>query len=108
MIHSYFLYLYQCCLFAIINPSLSGKVGRLSTVESMIETSMIAKWERDNELPSLLGDLNRRTTHNLRANIRSKNFPKLFSLLFFFKSFITILGKGIMKHKPTNKYKNKK
>lgn len=53
---------YQCCPFAVINPSLGSKVGWLSTVESMVETSMIAKGERDNELSSFLSDLERKTT----------------------------------------------
>lgn len=57
-------FVYQCCLFAIINPPLSGKVGGLSTVEAMVKTSMISKWERHDELPSLLSDLNNKTTHN--------------------------------------------
>lgn len=54
---------YQSCLFAIINPSLSGKVGRLSTVEAVVEASMITKGEGHDELPSLLSDLNTKRHH---------------------------------------------
>lgn len=54
--------MYQCCLFAVINPPLGGKVGGLSTVEAVVKTSMIAKWEGHNELASLLSDLNNTTT----------------------------------------------
>lgn len=48
---------YQNCLLAILNPSLSCKVGGLCTVESMVETSMIGVWESHHELTSLLSNL---------------------------------------------------
>lgn len=57
---------YQCGLFAIIDPSLSGKIGWLSTVESMVETSVIAKWERDNELARLLRHLDTSNNHGVQ------------------------------------------
>lgn len=50
--------MYQCCLFAVINPSLGGKVGGLGTVEAMVKACMIAKREGHNELLGLLSDLN--------------------------------------------------
>jgi len=48
---------YQGCLFAVINPPLRGKVGRLGTVEPMIETGMVSKGEGHNKLPDLLSNL---------------------------------------------------
>lgn len=48
---------YQCGLFAVIDPPLSGKVSWLGTVEAMVEPSVIAEWECDNELACLLSHL---------------------------------------------------
>lgn len=48
---------YQNCLLAILNPSLSGKIGGFCTVETVVETGMICIGERDHELPSLLSNL---------------------------------------------------
>lgn len=50
---------YQRGLFAVINPSLSGKIGGLSTVESMVEAGVIAEWEGDDELAGFLRHLDR-------------------------------------------------
>lgn len=52
--------MYQRCLFAVIDPSLSGKIRWLGAVEAVVETSVITKRERHDELPGLLSDL--RTT----------------------------------------------
>lgn len=61
------VFMYQCRLFSVIDPSLGGEVGRLSTVESMVETGVVAKRECHNELPGLLGDLNTEETHNNKS-----------------------------------------
>lgn len=42
--------------FAILNPSFRCKVRALSTVEAMIETSMISIWKCDHDLAGLLCD----------------------------------------------------
>lgn len=48
---------YQRGLFAVIDPSLSGKIGGLSTVESMVEAGVIAEGEGDDELAGFLRHL---------------------------------------------------
>lgn len=53
--------------FAIVNPAQCGKVGGLSTVEAVVEPSMVAVWECDHELPCFLCDLN--STHKMKVNI---------------------------------------
>ena len=45
------------------HPPWTGKVGRLGTVESMVESSMIAVWESDDDLTTFL--------HHLLTEIRS-------------------------------------
>ena len=58
-----FMFLSECYLcghFAIVYPAHSGKVGGLSTVEAMIEASMVAIREGDHELSSFLSNLRRK------------------------------------------------
>lgn len=75
---------HQCCLFAVINPSLSGKVGGLSTVKAVVETSVIAKGECHNELPSLLSDLNKK--NNIKKGLKRVHHYVVF---FCLNNFIT-------------------
>lgn len=46
--------MYQSCPLAVVDPPLRGEVGRLCTVEAVVETSVVAEWERDDELSRLL------------------------------------------------------
>ena len=45
------------CLLPIVNPAEGGKVGRLSTIETLVKASMVAVGEGHNELTGLLGYL---------------------------------------------------
>lgn len=65
--------MYQCRLLAVINPSLGGKVGRLGTVEAVVESSVVSEWERHNKLPSLLSDLSGNTQNQTRNATRAVN-----------------------------------
>lgn len=45
------------CSFPVFHPAWHGKVCRFSTVETMIETSMVTEWECDHNFPFFLCDL---------------------------------------------------
>lgn len=46
-------------MLAILNPPTGSKIGRLGTVEAMVEASMVTVRESDHKLASLLGHLNK-------------------------------------------------
>jgi hypothetical protein len=48
---------YQCASLAILNPPISCKVGRLSTIESIVITSMVTEGKGDHELTGFLSNL---------------------------------------------------
>lgn len=48
---------------AIINPPQGGKIGRLSTIESVVEASMVTIRKCDHELPGLLRDLRKKESN---------------------------------------------
>lgn len=48
---------YLCGNLAIVYPAHGGKVGWLSTVETMVEASMVAIREGDHKLASFLSNL---------------------------------------------------
>lgn len=48
---------YQHSLLAILNPPSGSKIGRLCTVEAMVEASMVTIWKSDHKLSSFLGHL---------------------------------------------------
>ena len=50
------------CLLSKLNPPQGGKVGRLSTVEALIEASMVPIGEGDDEVASLLYHLRSQQT----------------------------------------------
>lgn len=50
---------YQHSLLAVLNPSTGSKVSGFSTVEAVVEASMITIWESDHKLSRFLGHLNK-------------------------------------------------
>lgn len=55
---------HQNGLLAIFDPSLCRKVGRLSTVEAVVEASMVGVGESNHELTSLLSNLRNKQGNN--------------------------------------------
>lgn len=61
---------YQSRPLAVVDPPLRGEVGRLCTVEAVVETSVVAERERDDELSSLLNHLQGGATSRVKFNIK--------------------------------------
>lgn len=48
---------YQYSLLAVLDPPTGSKIGRLGTVEAMVEASMVTIGKSDHKLSSFLGHL---------------------------------------------------
>lgn len=61
-------------MLAILNPPTGSKIGRLSTVEAMVEASMVTVRESDHKLASFLGHLNKSRFEAATTRGRGQNW----------------------------------